>query len=271
MNVTNAQQARRRTLILCLLIAYLASAATGTAFNVFLPQVSHQFGLVPQMVSFVMALIIAGIFVPAFMAVALKLNRANKNLIDLAQHDPLTGLLNRRAFFEEVALREHKRAHQEKDNFVLILDADHFKQVNDVYGHAAGDLVLSMIAMVLKGNAFERDLIARIGGEEFVIYLNNTNFDGAMTAAERIRAAVEENTVYYESRKIKITVSVGCSVVAMGEDIERSIDRADNALYRAKGAGRNCIRASGGMVKQPLVTTGRDESQKSAIRLVATN
>lgn len=269
--VKNHRDAARKTLLVSLIVAYAATFATYNLFEFFAsPRMLADLGQRSATLSFCIAFILSTAFVAAFMAVSLRLNSTRAKLEEMARNDSLTGLLNRRAFFQEIELRQRKNEPATAGNWFLLIDADRFKQINDDNGHAAGDLVLTMIAMVLKGNVFDRDLIARIGGEEFAVYLRNTDAAGVAIAAERIRAAIEENTVYFESRRIKVTVSIGCAEICEGEDVLASMGRADRSLYEAKNAGRNAVVISNNRVEFTSPhPTRRAEDQKSAIRLVS--
>lgn len=269
--VENHREAARKTLLVSLIVAYVATFATYSLFDVFAPaNVMAQLGQRSATMSFCIAFVLSIGFVAAFMAVSLRLNSTRAKLEEMARNDSLTGLLNRRAFFQEIELRQRKRDTSGPGNWFLLIDADSFKAINDENGHAAGDLVLTMIAMVLKGNVFDRDLIARIGGEEFAVFLRKTDAEGVAIAAERIRAAIEENTVYFESRRIKVTVSIGCAEICDGEDILVSMSRADRSLYEAKNAGRNAVVISNSRVEYTRQGPGRRaEDQNAAIRLVS--
>ncbi len=269
--VSSRAEAIRRTLLISLVIAYVATFATSSFLERVLPRIWEMVGERQMALPFFIAYMLSVAFVAIFMLVSLRLNTVKMQLEELARIDPLTGLLNRRAFAEESELRGRKNG-QSRGDWLLLLDADRFKSVNDSHGHAAGDLVLSMIAMVLKGNVFERDLVARIGGEEFAVYISDANRDGAARAAERIRAAIEENTVYFESRRIKITVSIGCARIEDVRDMAGGMARADRSLYRAKNDGRNCVVICEEIDRfekiEPQAST--DAAQMPAIRLVST-
>ncbi len=269
--VEDHREAARKTLLVSLIVAYVATFATYSLFDVFAPaNIVAQLGQRSATMSFCIAFVLSIGFVSAFMAVSLRLNSTRAKLEEMARNDSLTGLLNRRAFFQEIELRQRKRDTSGPGNWFLLIDADNFKAINDDNGHAAGDLVLTMIAMVLKGNVFDRDLIARIGGEEFAVFLRKTDAEGVAIAAERIRAAIEENTVYFESRRIKVTVSIGCAEISEGEDILVSMSRADRSLYEAKNAGRNSVVISSSRVEYTRQGPGRRaEDQNAAIRLVS--
>lgn len=158
-----------------------------------------------------------------------------------AETDPLTGLANRRAFFE--ALRRYEILVREGDRAsVLMLDLDHFKRINDRYGHAVGDEVLQRFAEVLRDTVRGEDVPARIGGEEFAVLLPHTGLDGALTLAERIRSAVAQRCSLPEYPELQVTVSVGVSELsAQDTAADRALVRADAALYEAKACGRDRV------------------------------
>lgn len=159
----------------------------------------------------------------------------------LSFHDPLTDIYNRR-YFMEAGEEEIKRVQRYEDTLsVLMLDIDHFKKVNDTYGHPAGDAVLENLASLLKNKLRDVDIPGRLGGEEFGILMPNTNKEQALKAADRIRKIIEENTVEFEGEEISITVSVGIAVYREEmSDIDELLQEADRALYQAKKRGRNC-------------------------------
>ncbi|WP_348946187.1 GGDEF domain-containing protein [Chitinibacter sp. FCG-7] len=126
---------------------------------------------------------------------------------------------------------------------LLALDLDHFKRVNDVYGHDAGDAVLVTVAKTLRGILRECDLPARFGGEEFIVALPQTTIDGAMIIAERIRTAIAAQAISVNGQEIHCTVSIGV-VQVKGKAFDLALKQADQALYQAKEAGRNCVIAA---------------------------
>jgi diguanylate cyclase (GGDEF)-like protein/PAS domain S-box-containing protein len=168
--------------------------------------------------------------------------RMEDELRKLAVTDPLTGLNNRREF-TALAKREVARTNRygQKLSFALV-DADHFKTVNDKHGHAAGDEVLRALARCMRGALRETDVVARWGGEEFVALLLETGEREALEAAERIRSACEQLAIDYAGSLIRVTVSVGVSTLRDGEGgLEGMLERADRALYAAKEEGRNRV------------------------------
>ncbi|EXF94393.1 DeoR family transcriptional regulator [Pseudomonas fluorescens HK44] len=155
--------------------------------------------------------------------------------------DPLTGLPNRAAWSERL---EHEIAQwQQHGNSLLLamLDLDHFKRINDSYGHLAGDKVLKIIASVLCKRLRGTDFIARFGGEEFVLLVPNTPLVVGARLAETLRAAIEACPFHFKGERVTITVSMGMTAFKAGEHSDLVLKRADQALYRAKNAGRNRV------------------------------
>ena len=161
----------------------------------------------------------------------------------LAMMGGLTGLFNRRHFLE-LAEKEARRArrYSQKMGFLMI-DIDHFKNINDTYGHATGDRALQEISRVLESAVREADFVGRFGGEEFVVALPETTLPGSGILAERIRAAVEKIEVTADDGKlVRFTTSVGGThLLKDGDDAEKALSRADKALYEAKNGGRNQV------------------------------
>ena len=171
-----------------------------------------------------------------------ELELSNKQLNTLAATDPLTQIRNRRSFFD-IAEKYYSIAIRTKEALsLLMIDLDHFKSVNDKYGHASGDEVLKEFTRIVQKQLRESDLFARYGGEEFVIVLANTGIDGAENLAEKIRSAVEANFLITEKNEIQVTVSIGISELGKKDvSLEDILYRADKALYLAKEKGRNRI------------------------------
>lgn len=157
-----------------------------------------------------------------------------------ARIDSLTGAANRRAFDEEVARRlaEWRRRHVPMS--LLMIDVDHFKKINDRYGHPAGDFVLRELARVLQHTMREMDFTARFGGEEFAIVLPGTSLRDARRAAQRALQAISSHVFEHHGEELKVTISVGLAEVMPSDNAETLIRRADEALYLSKAAGRNC-------------------------------
>ncbi len=155
--------------------------------------------------------------------------------------DPLTGLPNRAAWGERLDHEVGQWQQHGNTLLIAILDLDHFKRINDNYGHLAGDKVLKIIASVLRKNLRGSDFIARFGGEEFVLLMPGTSVAAGLKLAETLRAAIEACPFHFKGERVTITVSLGVSAFKVGERSDHVLKRADEALYRAKNAGRNRV------------------------------
>lgn len=165
----------------------------------------------------------------------------NEQLEKMADTDGLTRLKNRRYFITH-AQKELNRARRYNHTLaVLMIDIDHFKTINDTYGHLTGDLVLKKLARVLTKHARESDIISRYGGEEFVILIPETNPRKAYFTAEKLRKVIEKTDFTVDKNTISVTVSIGLALKTPSNDhtLETLIDKADKALYQAKNSGRN--------------------------------
>ncbi len=158
-----------------------------------------------------------------------------------ATTDPLTKVPNRRMFMEQAHTEIVHSKREEAPLFLLMVDVDHFKSINDNYGHRVGDLILKNIAIVLKECKREEDIICRYGGEEFLILPRKINFEDARALADRIRLTVEGYPFNHKGENLLVTVSIGLAQSAPEDTIETLIDRADEAMYRAKERGRNRV------------------------------
>jgi diguanylate cyclase (GGDEF)-like protein len=172
-----------------------------------------------------------------------ELEDSRKALAEQAITDALTGLKNRHLFHTQAEQNLAECRRFGKDMSVLLIDIDHFKRVNDSYGHLAGDHVLVNVAMQLAHVVRGADTVARFGGEEFAILLPETNRLGAAVLGERIRNAVENEEFVVNGRRVAVTVSIGIATLAaeIVESIDQLLDIADRRLYLAKNSGRNRI------------------------------
>ena len=173
-----------------------------------------------------------------------ELNEVNQKLTEQNTIDSLTGVKNRSVFDRRLIAEGRISRRQQTPMALLMLDIDKFKNINDQYGHLAGDHTLQIIAQSLSENLKRpTDLVSRFGGEEFAIILPNTDEDGAIQVAEIIRKAIEVLTIKWDSHDIPLTVSIGISVAIVDSDDHPTIllDQADKALYQAKRGGRNKV------------------------------
>lgn len=171
-----------------------------------------------------------------------QLQAANKELQRLSSTDRLTGLFNR-GHWEEMLRQEYARHRRYDRNAALVMfDIDHFKKINDSYGHQAGDAVIQATAELIRQSTRDADIAGRYGGEEFVVLLPDTDNGGAVTFAERLRRSIEAHEVAYEGQCIRFTVSLGIADLSQPTSgYAQLIERADNALYKSKSGGRNQV------------------------------
>ncbi|MEW9798441.1 sensor domain-containing diguanylate cyclase [Alteromonas sp. CYL-A6] len=175
-----------------------------------------------------------------------RVEQLNKELKVMSRVDGLTGLYNRRYWQERFDYAFKLARRQGKPITAMMLDIDHFKKVNDTYGHQAGDKVIKTLADVIRQGVRETDLAGRYGGEEFAVVLSDTDADNATTVAERIRSLSESQVVEHEGEVIRFTVSLGLAQLtpALSSPMQW-LELADQALYDAKQSGRNCYRIRG--------------------------
>jgi diguanylate cyclase (GGDEF)-like protein/PAS domain S-box-containing protein len=180
----------------------------------------------------------------------LQIEAQNQELIRLATRDSLTGLFNRRSFFDSAAALVAQHAQRGERFAVMMLDVDHFKAFNDEHGHALGDLVLQNVARQIEDTLRQQDLLARYGGEEFCALLSGVSEEAALALAERVRTAVQRQAGRgllagpdgQPGRDLVTTISIGLCVAPAGaQDLSRLLQQADEALYQAKRAGRNRV------------------------------
>lgn len=173
------------------------------------------------------------------------LKTANEKLRHLADTDSLTGLRNRAWFFDVMKSQLEVCDRADQEAVLAVLDIDHFKQVNDTYGHPAGDAMLCAVANVLAKSFRSNDLLARFGGEEFIIFLVGTPLESAIRVLEKLLQTIEALRVSLsDGRVIRCTASIGATELHHGEEVETLISRADSMLYRAKHNGRNQLQVS---------------------------
>lgn len=172
-----------------------------------------------------------------------QLTARNAELLYLAQHDVLTGLHNRRHFTHEAEAELARAARAHRPTSILIADIDFFKKINDRYGHPVGDEVLQQVAHLFAACVRATDVVARLGGEEFIVLMPNTGQAGAMALAEKLRASLAQQVLAIGPLQVPVTVSVGVSELPAGHSgiFEALYTAADQALYAAKAQGRNRV------------------------------
>ncbi len=162
-----------------------------------------------------------------------------------AHTDQLTGLNNRTSFSQSLQHEWDLAKRYNAPFSLLMLDIDHFKKINDTYGHIAGDEALKTVAKTIKETIRDSDVAFRYGGEEFVVLLNNTSEPGASLLAERIRQNIANLVIAVEGSTLSLTISLGTAILGESENGEELLQRADEALYQAKNSGRNRVFSAG--------------------------
>lgn len=206
------------------------------------------------------------LIVPVYLSVLLRrLNSAQKQLELLSLHDGLTGLMNRRAFDSQLSTEFSRLKRLPTPFSLMIIDIDHFKAVNDKYGHLAGDAVLKNIAVTLQNNFRSIDVVTRFGGEEFAILLPGHGTTEVNFSTERLRQTVEQLTTEVNGENIKVTISIGvASWNNQYKNTEEWLKHADNALYQAKQKGRNqTVMADSKDSDRPMVGSQRNMAYPS--------
>ena len=166
----------------------------------------------------------------------------HEEIYQLATHDALTGLFNRRQFSDLLATEAARGLRREPNTVLAIIDVDHFKRINDRFGHVEGDGVLKQLADILRGHVRAGDVLARIGGEEFSVLMSDTDIDQAIQFAERVRQAIGRATFTPGGEALTMTVSVGLAALTAERSSPSELMRAaDRALYEAKETGRNRV------------------------------
>lgn len=171
----------------------------------------------------------------------IELEKVNFQLEHMSRTDPLTGLSNRRDLLQKLSQEEARFKRGQKPFTIILTDIDHFKKVNDTYGHDAGDQVLIKVAQLLKGMIREQDIVSRWGGEEFLVLIPETNLEGGIKLAEKCRTRIQSETIHHNQQEIKVTMSFGVSTFKTGQALEECIKMADDLLYIAKRTTRNRV------------------------------
>lgn len=172
----------------------------------------------------------------------IRMRESNEQLAFMASHDTLTGVFNARAYYEACERMISAAVRSDSPFSVLFVDLDHFKMINDTHGHAAGDLVLKAVAQALASHLRQSDVLGRIGGEEFSVFLMNTDIKAATGVAETLRMTIENLLPSVGNHPLRVTASIGVAGPSHGKDSILDIQqRADKAMYAAKANGRNRV------------------------------
>ncbi|MBN1949151.1 MAG: diguanylate cyclase [Candidatus Cloacimonetes bacterium] len=170
-----------------------------------------------------------------------EMNLVNEQLRQIARTDALTNLANRRGMQDKIEYEKY-RMERNKKSFVLIMgDIDNFKVVNDTYGHDCGDFILRSLANFLVSLLRKQDIVSRWGGDEFLLLLPETDLNGGLLLAEKLRRQIQDYEFYYKGVTIRITITFGVVAVLKPEKINEKIEQADKALYLGKNSGKNCV------------------------------
>ena len=248
----------------------VACAVVLTACATRLPDGALDFSLmrVAAEIAAVIAFIISFLEVDAIRRIL----KGKRSVERLAMTDDLTGLANRRAFLAAAEQAIAQIDSVARSPTLLIVDLAHFKRVNDVYGHRAGDQALQAAAQALARSVRDVDFVGRLGGEEFVVLIDAADEETARRAAESARAAIAAMRVTTPNGEVAVTASIGCTPLVAEDSVSAALQRADEALYAAKRAGRNQIAslAPGAGERPPATIDGRlrrdtqDRARRSA-------
>lgn len=237
-----ARLGRFNTVFILMLLSALTSLVVTLSAVTLLNHLD--FGLqtdIASMLAVGVALVVTLPFAWFLIDLLLRVHRDEQKMRSLASYDSLTGLLSRHAFFDNANNYVSLAKREAKSFSVLIIDLDHFKLINDRYGHPAGDAVLKLFADVVNSVARRSDIIGRVGGEEFAVVLPSTSCNEALEFSERLHQAINKAVLKFNGAAIRYTASIG--LTEFEADSEDSIDdllaRADLALYQAKQDGRN--------------------------------
>jgi diguanylate cyclase (GGDEF)-like protein len=233
------QGMRRSIVLLTLLVGTLAVLISETVIGV----LGHGDRMLAAVSASLCSLVLTPMLGAPVLHLVFNLEAARSKLNALAIQDDLTGVYNRRHFMAVVQAEWGRAQRYSTPAALLLIDADHFKQVNDRHGHLCGDELLRQIAGAAGGSLRQADVLARFGGEEFIVFLPHTDPLGALDVAERIRERVQSISIEWRGQPVATTVSIG--VAQFRTDLlslDWTIHEADTALYAAKAAGRNCVR-----------------------------
>lgn len=253
---------------LSLVVLMLVVRASTTAAGLIRMESLHERNTV-QTISFMMALM-AALATSIGFVFMIKERADEKNRV-MAMQDPLTGAANRRTIISALD-RDMTRAVRSREPLaLLLLDIDHFKTINDVYGHLAGDRVLCGVVQVLGDRVRAQDMVGRYGGEEFMVLAPATSLDGARQLAEKLRQGVADASFDLQGQQVGVTISIGlcAGYIAADDTWDRLIDEADAALYRAKEGGRNRVEVAADALPQERPSAAATRPVDLELRRVA--
>lgn len=200
--------------------------------------------------AFVIPLIISPIASWYFIGLIIEVDQLREDMRIMADFDELTGLMNRRAFLSNAQYSMQIVSRLKQGMAFAYMDIDHFKKINDSFGHNSGDKALKKFAAVLNEHRRKSDLVGRIGGEEFAMVMTMADHDGALMLLEMMREAIRNVVIEHEGSEIRLTVSIGLAIMSPENeiDLDELIKRADMALYHAKLAGRDRVVSYGKLI-----------------------
>jgi diguanylate cyclase (GGDEF)-like protein len=233
----------RQKILVISILATLFSIILSVSFLFILTSITKSLlfskGIIPAIV---IPLIVGPIISYINLRQSYLLTMASAEIKTLSRTDALTGLYNKRFFTELVEREIEMRSRYNFHSSLFMIDLDHFKRINDRYGHLAGDHVLQVVSRIILENVRNTDIVCRFGGEELVIYLPHTSSQQALVVAERMREAISESKVEFKDQVIPITASIGiASTESDVSDLNQMLQLADSALYEAKRSGRDQV------------------------------
>lgn len=232
---------RRRALAALTLLVLMGAVAVA---QLVISVLGHGDRVIAAISASLASLLLAPLFGSMLLRLVFELEATRSQLAELVVRDELTGISNRRHFMATLQREWDLARRHASIGTLLLIDIDAFKRVNDTHGHLCGDAVLREVAKTIGGSLRHVDLLARFGGEEFIVFLPHTDSFGALDVAERIRSRVQAAQVPWQGLQISVTLSIGVAPIRRElPTLDWMIHEADTALYAAKAAGRNCVRA----------------------------
>ena len=231
--------------VVCVAMLLLSVSLSQLAISL----LGHGDRLIAAICSSACALTITAVVGSMFLRLIGHLDHSQRQMTRHATLDPLTGIFNRRHFLNLVEREWSLARRYDTDCALVLIDVDHFKKVNDGFGHACGDTLLRQIAEAATETLRQADVLARFGGEEFILFLPHTDPLGALDVAERIRERVAALDFSWNGHSVPVSISLGVAALHPEHlSLDQLIHDADEALYVAKVAGRNCVRAGAGLL-----------------------